>query len=78
MATVHCVEQRGEVPTRIKKKIDTYLYVLESLKLASFTLIEREKGSRNCLALYCSDYLENIGFVYPAMSKIIIDHSLLY
>jgi hypothetical protein len=31
-----------------------------------------------CLALYCFDYLENIGFVYPAMTMIIIGHSLLY
>jgi hypothetical protein len=30
------------------------------------------------LALYCFDYLENIGFIYPAMSMIIIGHSLLY
>jgi hypothetical protein len=32
----------------------------------------------NCLALYCFDYLENICFVYPAMSMIVIGHSLLY
>ncbi len=31
-----------------------------------------------CLALYCSDYLENIDFVYPTMSMIVIGHSLLY
>jgi hypothetical protein len=31
-----------------------------------------------CLALYCYDYLENIGFVYPGMSMIVIGHSLLY
>ncbi len=31
-----------------------------------------------CLALYCFDYLENIGFVHPAMSMIVISHSLLY
>ncbi len=30
-----------------------------------------------CLALYCSDYLENIGFVYPAMSMIVIGNLLL-
>jgi hypothetical protein len=31
-----------------------------------------------CLALYYYDYLENIGFVYPVMSMIVIGHSLLY
>jgi hypothetical protein len=31
-----------------------------------------------CLALYCCVYLENIGFVYPAMSMIVIGPSLLY
>jgi hypothetical protein len=31
-----------------------------------------------CLALYFFDYLENIGFVYPAMSMFVIEHSLLY
>ncbi len=34
--------------------------------------------SYSCLALYCSDYLENIDFVYPAISMIVIGHSLLY
>jgi hypothetical protein len=33
--------------------------------------------SRLALALYCYDYLENIGFVYPAMSMIVIGLSLL-
>jgi hypothetical protein len=31
-----------------------------------------------CLALYCFDYLENMGFVYTAMSMIVIGLSLLY
>ncbi len=31
-----------------------------------------------CLALYCFVYLEDIGFVYPAMSLILIGPSLLY
>jgi hypothetical protein len=30
------------------------------------------------LALYCYVYLENIGFVYPAMSVIVIGPLLLY
>jgi hypothetical protein len=30
------------------------------------------------LALCCYDYLENIGFLYPAMSMIVIGLSLLY
>jgi hypothetical protein len=32
----------------------------------------------NCLALYCYVYLENINFVYPAMSMFVIGPSLLY
>jgi hypothetical protein len=31
-----------------------------------------------CLAFYCYDFWENIGFVYPAMSMIVIGLSLLY
>jgi hypothetical protein len=31
-----------------------------------------------CLALYCYDFLENIGFVYPTMYIIVIGPSLLY
>jgi hypothetical protein len=36
------------------------------------------EGRRKCLAPYCLDYLENIGFVYHAISMIVIGHSLLY
>ncbi len=36
----------------------------------------RDKGGEKCLALYCFDYLENIGFVYPTMSMIVIGHWL--
>jgi hypothetical protein len=43
------------------------------------TLHTREEAEDfDCLALYCFDYFENIGFVYPAMSMIVIGHSLLY
>jgi hypothetical protein len=31
-----------------------------------------------CRALYCCVYLENIGFVYPAMPMNVIGPSLLY
>jgi hypothetical protein len=34
--------------------------------------------TRDYLALYCYDFLENIGFVYAAMSMIVIGLSLLY
>jgi hypothetical protein len=40
--------------------------------------VREEAEYFNCLALYCSDYLENIGFIYPAMSMILIGHLLLY
>jgi hypothetical protein len=32
----------------------------------------------NISPLYCGVYLENIGFVYPAMSMVVIGPSLLY
>jgi hypothetical protein len=41
----------------------------------AFSLETRIKEGE-CLALYCFDYLENIGFVYPAMSMIVIGHLL--
>ncbi len=70
---------------------NTQVYGLAWVKILSralhlwWVLFFRDKKSQvkdvkicTCLALYCFDYLENIGFVYPAMSMIIIDHSLLY
>jgi hypothetical protein len=35
------------------------------------------KGT-SCLALYCYDYLENIGFVYPTVTMIVTGPSFLY
>jgi hypothetical protein len=35
-------------------------------------------GEIDCLALCCYVYVEYIGFVYPAMSMMVIGPSLLY
>jgi hypothetical protein len=37
-----------------------------------------DRQAAGILTLYCFDYLENISFVYPTMSMIIIGHLLLY
>ncbi len=52
-----------------------------------FTYITMYTNTKLCLKqgvfvsvspLYCDVYLENIGFVYPAMSMVVIGPSLLY
>jgi hypothetical protein len=43
-----------------------------------FCLIDNTKSYVSVSPLYCDVYLENIGFVYPAMSMVVIGPSLLF
>jgi hypothetical protein len=67
----HTVEERFNIEMESvcenRKRTDKPLRLVGEYKI---------KYIKNCLALYCYDYLENIGIVYPAMSMIVMGHSL--
>jgi hypothetical protein len=64
-------------------EVRSRIHVVGWSKFRNRTVVKKEVrsgkvGWNECLALFCFDYLENIGFIYPAMSMIVIGHSLLY
>jgi hypothetical protein len=52
--------------------------MFDDLMWRTLNTLKEEEILARCLALYCYDFLENIGFVYPTMSMIVIGPSLLY
>jgi hypothetical protein len=70
-------EYQGYRVMKIQNNRDIYLNSRDR-EFQRDRIAEIKISGIKCLALYCYVYFENIGFVYPAMSMIVIGPSLLY